>query len=213
MQEETPFSKFLSSCEQHRLPPRPFGIVQRNRDRKEINLNDITIGDAYAQALADGLEQYDSPVKMNLKSNHLSDKGVVPILQALKSDLVELDISYNPRIGAKGYDVLCDAIDVRLPHLKLFSMEGNQAGDEVIKKLLEVLQVNISVTFLNISDNKISDRVGKDLASLLRYNNNINCIFMRWNNIKAKGAQHLVRQLTDNDSLQILDASFNSFGS
>ena len=36
---------------------------------------------------------------------------------------------------------------------------------------------------------------------------------MRWNQIKAKGACFLCKAIQGNEALQILDLSFNSFGS
>ena len=51
------------------------------------------------------------------------------------------------------------------------------------------------------------------MADVLKLNTKMNVLFIRWNNIKAKGAAYLARALADNECLQILDASFNSFGS
>jgi len=40
---------------------------------------------------------------VELKNNSLTDVGIVPIIKALKSDLIILDISYNPKITIEAY--------------------------------------------------------------------------------------------------------------
>jgi hypothetical protein len=51
------------------------------------------------------------------------------------------------------------------------------------------------------------------LGTLSQKNKHIVVLFMRWNFITSKGAINLARALGNNESLQILDASFNAFGS
>lgn len=63
------------------------------------------------------------------------------------------------------------------------------------------------------SQNKITDEGAKHIAELIRVNNKLNVLFMRWNQIKAKGASYLCKSIQGNEVLQILDVSFNSFGS
>ncbi len=50
------------------------------------------------------------------------------------------------------------------------------------------------------------------MAEVLRLNTKLLVLFIRWNSIKAKGASYLAKVLSSNENLQILDASFNSFG-
>ena len=61
--------------------------------------SDLTIGDQYAQALAEGLKIIDGTEKLALRNNNLSDIGIVPILKSLKKDLIVLDISQNQKIS------------------------------------------------------------------------------------------------------------------
>ena len=70
------------------------------------------IGDQYAIAIADGINS--SPIKKaNLKSNFLSDKGCHPLLKSLqeKKDLEELDLSQNPKISMKSYEILITLLE------------------------------------------------------------------------------------------------------
>jgi hypothetical protein len=74
----------------------------------------LTIGDDYAQALAEGLKAFDAPQSIVLKGNNLSDKGALPIINSLKKDIKTLDISINPRITLPTFITLFDIVDSKL---------------------------------------------------------------------------------------------------
>ena len=66
---------------------------------------------------------------------------------------------------------------------------------------------------MQYSHNKLTDHCTKHVGDLLTKNKHLVVLFMRWNFITSKGAMNLARALSNNESLQILDASFNAFGS
>jgi len=76
--------------------------------------SDYAIGDDYAQALAEGLKAFDKPQSLILKGSNLTDRGAVPIINALKMDLLTLDLSYNPKISQSAFLQLFEAIDSQL---------------------------------------------------------------------------------------------------
>ncbi len=63
------------------------------------------MGDAYAKALGEGIKGYSKGLAvLNLANNRLTDKGAIPLLKYLKkSEIVELDLSFNPLIGVNSY--------------------------------------------------------------------------------------------------------------
>jgi hypothetical protein len=63
------------------------------------------------------------------------------------------------------------------------------------------------------SQNKLTDLCAKSLSQLLITNCHLTVLFIRWNHFTAKGAIALAHGLSGNEGLQILDASFNAFGS
>eukprot|EP00347_Sterkiella_histriomuscorum_P017828 403347825 len=216
--DESAYSRYIDKCEDFMMAPRPFGIVHRKGNRYDINMNDQTIGDNYAQALAEGLQVLDTPPSsIILKNNNLTDAGVTPIIKSLAKtspDLLILDLSQNHKISVEGYQVLLDAIDQeKFIQLEQLNLEGNLFGDRIMKNLGNVMAQNNSIRLLNISQNKITDEGAKYIAHFLKINTCCNVLFMRWNQIKAKGASIISKSLLVNDCLQIWDASFNSFGS
>ncbi len=87
-------------------------------------------------------------------------------------------------------------------------------GDEACKEICESVQTIKNVKVLNLSKNNITD-VGALYISDLIYNQQsiIVSLLIHWNQIRGKGAIALAKALRKNQSLQIFDASFNSFGS
>jgi len=61
------------------------------------------MGDYYAQALAEGLDLFETQKSLILKNSNLTDIGILPIIKSLKHDLLVLDISYNSRISKTSY--------------------------------------------------------------------------------------------------------------
>jgi hypothetical protein len=51
------------------------------------------------------------------------------------------------------------------------------------------------------------------LAKLLQNNQTLAVLCIHWNYIRGKGSMELANALATNDTLQVFDASFNSFGS
>ena len=51
------------------------------------------------------------------------------------------------------------------------------------------------------------------MANMLKTNKSLKVLFMSWNKIRHKGGSLIAEGLAVNKGVQILDASFNSFGS
>ena len=62
------------------------------------------MGDAYAQALGEGIKGFNKDITiLNLSNNRLSDKGAFPVLTSLSKEVIEIDLSNNPMIGLPSY--------------------------------------------------------------------------------------------------------------
>ena len=70
-----------------------------------------------------------------------------------------------------------------------------------------------SVRFLSLGNNNITSKSCDLLSELLRYNKSIIALFLRWNLICAEGMIKIAEGLERNNTMQILDVSFNRFGS
>ncbi len=87
-------------------------------------------------------------------------------------------------------------------------------GDESCKEICEGIKESNFVKVVNLSKNNITDVGALYIADALRMNGTqIISLILHWNQIRSKGALQIAKALKINDTLQIFDASFNSFGS
>ena len=91
------------------------------------------------------------------------------------------------------------------------NLEDNKLGDYAILKLLEGISRNKSLRILNLSKNYITDRVCGELKNILD-SNEIEELYLHWNLIKAQGGKDIFEGLKSNESLKVLDLSYNSLG-
>ena len=85
--------------------------------------------------------------------------------------------------------------------------------DKLTALLLEALLYNKSVRFLSLGNNNITSKSCDLLGELMRYNKSISALFLRWNLICAEGMSKIAEGIERNNTIQILDVSFNRFGS
>lgn len=62
-------------------------------------------------------------------------------------------------------------------------MEGNMIGDSVLQQLLQGLNFNFSIRFLNLSQNNISELGAKYIKKYLKENTILRVLFLHWNNL------------------------------
>lgn len=70
--------------------------------------------------------------------------------------------------------------------------------------------MNSKLKVLNLSRCNISDVGAMNISEMLAYNTTLVSLLLHWNDIWAKGATQIFHSLIENDSLQILDLSYNS---
>jgi Ran GTPase-activating protein (RanGAP) involved in mRNA processing and transport len=127
---------------------------------------------------------------------------------------MKLDISKNQNLSLKSYkDLTTHLIKVKskISHL---NFEGNEFGDEVCAELCRCFEEIRSVNVLNMSKCNITDYGAQYISELLSEPGiQIRVLLLHWNRIRGKGATQLAKAVKVNNSLQVLDASFNAFGS
>ena len=67
---------------------------------------------------------------------------------------------------------------------------------------------NTKLKVLNLSRTGLTE--AGSVAEMLSYNKALMSLMLHWNKIRWKGAVEIFKALTDNDSLRILDISYNS---
>ena len=66
---------------------------------------------------------------------------------------------------------------------------------------------------LNISNNRITDIGAQAIAEFVARSKVLDTLQMHWNKIRGRGSICLAKALKINNTLKVLDCSFNSFGS
>lgn len=126
----------------------------------------------------------------------------------------KLDISKNPHLTAKSYKELTSNLlrcKSKITHL---SFEGNEIGDEITSDICKCLIELKNVHVLNLSKCGITDYGAQVISEMLSESGMvIRTLLLHWNRIRGKGAVALAKGVKTNNSLLILDASFNAFGS
>ncbi len=126
----------------------------------------------------------------------------------------KLDISKNPQLSSKSYQLLSDTLLKQKMTISHLSFEGNDMGDESCRVVCDMITRIGSVVILNLSKCNITCAGAEHVAILLRRRDlKLNAILLNWNKIMGKGSVFIATALEDNTILQILDISFNSLGS
>lgn len=145
-----------------------------------LNLENMYIGDHFAQALAETLPYHESKYSLNLSQNRLSQKGANAILEKMSPAIQTLDLSYNPSV--KDLDTALLIVDYNRK-LKELNLEGNNVGDQLVIKLCDAIIERPLLESLNLSHNLITVKGAVALGNLLSDNESLTSLFLRWNNI------------------------------
>lgn len=87
-------------------------------------------------------------------------------------------------------------------------------GDDSCHIICELMQKIGTVIIINLSKNNISCIGAEYICQVIRRRDlKLRAILLNWNKIMGKGSIQLAMAIEDNSCLQILDCSFNSFGS
>jgi len=128
--------------------------------------------------------------------------------------LKKLDISKNPHLTAKSYKELTTNLLMFKSKITHLSFEGNEIGDEITSDICKCLTELKNVHVLNLSKCGVTDYGAQAISEMLQESGmSLRTLLLHWNRIRGKGAVSLAKGVKHNNSLLILDASFNAFGS
>jgi hypothetical protein len=136
------------------------------------------------------------------------------LLKNIPPTVKKFDISRNPSLTIKSYELMEELLVKRKFPVTQLILEGNEFGDEGCRVICNIVLKMKSITILNLSKNSITCAGADYLAVLLRRKDiGLKALLIHWNKILGRGSGVLAKAIEDNISLQIFDASFNSFGS
>lgn len=109
-------------------------IVSKRVKDREIQFNNLSLGDEMVETFADQLRKDHNLTKMMLSSNRLSSRGAISMMNKVSNSTNYIDLSSNPDIRLDAYKFLShqiiDDYRKRINHLDL---EGNLLGDQAIE--------------------------------------------------------------------------------
>ncbi|KAJ3382497.1 hypothetical protein HDU84_004247 [Entophlyctis sp. JEL0112] len=138
--------------------------------------------------------------------------GIVPVSVLIeKFNLGESDIILKHRgLGPKGAQAIASVLENNTSIARL-DLTNNwiESGGAFIGRSL---QINRTLVFLNLSDNKLGLLGGLEMAEMLGYNGTLKTLILKGNDFGDKEAIHISEGLKQNSSLQVLDLSHNRIG-
>ena len=185
-------------------------------DHEEIvyNLNGVTINNAFAEAFSVNLKYNNYLDIIVLNNNNLNDYSFEMMLKYLPSTVRKFNLTRNPGLTVKSYNLMLDVFVKKKFSLSHLILEGNECGDECCRVICDIVLKTKSIVILNLSKNSITCQGAEYLAVLLRRKDiRVQALLIHWNKILGRGSGILAKAIEDNSTLQIFDASFNSFGS
>lgn len=123
-----------------------------------------------------------------------------------------LDLIDN-HIGKIGCEYLGGLLNKKECRIEELVLEGNKLGDSNLKIILNsLLEGNRSLKRLNLSKNYITNISASNIKQLLKKTSSLEELYLHWNQIQAQGGEQIFEGLATNDTLFVLDFSWNSLG-
>jgi hypothetical protein len=168
-------------------------------------LSNCDIGCTGASGLSDALRVDASLTELTLQNNRIADKGAAAIADSLMVNQALLSLSMGKSIGNIGASALGKMLKVRLKYDCFFFGLIHSTC---------FIQVNKTLTVLNLLGNRIGDDGAVSLAAALRSNRSLLQLLLTNNAIGAAGAHAIGEALAANhtSAVHTISLSNNKLG-
>ena len=137
-------------------------------------------------------------------------EGLISAL-ANQQQLQSLNLADN-RIGLHGAQKLADVLSEPTCQISTLVLAGNRFGDQAAIALAGPLGNAPALTQLDLRDCAIGCPGVSELADYLAVNDSIQMLDLSWNRIRSKGGIAVAKCLSENQTLTDLDLSWNGIG-
>ncbi|CAM9877744.1 unnamed protein product [Scytosiphon promiscuus] len=218
-------TKYLVRCMECNVAPRAHVIIRKTRTTK-VNLAHQGMGDVMGAILADCLVGLPLMRELNLRDNMLTDKGLMPIVKAIKQrhDLYALDLSENKLDRWAARELALYFSDPRCTLAKLILSKAD-VDDFEAANFVKHMKANKTLTYLDLSHNLIGSQesinyvrpefyTGAEAAAdwISTGSCPLKYLDLSWNTIRLDSAVYFGNAVAYATDLEELDLSFNCLG-
>ncbi len=174
------------------------------------------MGNKYSRAFKKGL-QLSHIRKLNVADNRLNEKGTFSLVKGLNKHVQEIDMSNN-RIGTLSIEHISYTLKIDSAQLDLRVIKFDNAGiiDSQVCVLIDSLMTCDKphmIKELSLAMNLITDVGAEKIASFLEYSGSaLKTLSLYWNKIKYRGGLKIAESISNNETLKVLDLSWNLIG-
>jgi len=174
------------------------------------------MGNKYASAFKEGIK-LSHVRKLNLADNRLNELGSFYLVKGLNKHVQEINMSNN-KIGLPSIEHISNTLKVASELLDLRVIKFDNAGivDSQVCLLVESLmncEKPHMIKELSLAKNMITDVGAEKIGEFLDFSGSaLKRLSLHWNKIKYRGGIKIAESLAKNETLKILDLSWNLIG-
>lgn len=220
----SPRHRFLQLLiKEKKVAPLPI-IIRRSPEDDELNLAHRSLGDDYIIYLSDVVKDLPNLSKVNLRDNRLTDRGMGKFIHTLASQqqILSVDLSEN-KIDSKSAEALTHFLKRPDCTLATLKMSNADLDDDEVAIFMDALEANRSITEMDVSGNKLGgigeksmklkgNKLvgGASIAAALTRNETLHILNLSWNKLGYATALHLGSALSQNSTLLELNLAYNT---
>ena len=222
--KHSPRRRFLQLLiKEKKVAPLPI-IIRRSPEDDELNLAHRSLGDDYIIYLSHVVQDLPNLTKVNLRDNRLTDRGMGKFIHTLatQQQITSVDISEN-KIDSKSAEALTHFLKRQDCSLSTLKMSNADLDDEEVAIFMDALEVNQSITEMDVSHNKLGgigeksvrrkgNRLvgGASIAAAIAKNTTLHKLNLSWNKLGFATAVQLETAIFQNKTLLELNLAYNT---
>jgi len=178
-------------------------LVSLSTTLTSLDLSRCGLGVLAGDAVGTGLKNHPSLTQLNLARNQLGEHGAKKLCKGLQTNtvLTSLDISRN-KIGGRGVSAITSLICNPNTNLRILNLFGNSIGIEGARFIGSALQVNKTVTDLDLGCNGMRPKGVSAIAQALPKNQTLEILRLKLNFINDRTAMELAKLVCEQQSIK-----------
>ncbi|KAL4433323.1 hypothetical protein ABPG74_017427 [Tetrahymena malaccensis] len=214
-QQSTFLVDLVSTLNKIQLPPQKMNYLKDNQNCSVLNINNFQMSARQTGFFTKVIST--EPYKNNLtiitaNNNNITDTEFINMIKQLPRRIEVLIFKQN-FISNLGVIQISEVLKSNHQQLIQLDLENNKIKDLGAKTLFKALLQNNSLNKLNLSQNQIGDACSQELKELLENSMTLQELYLKWNNFRQDGGICIAQGIKKNQSLKVLDISFNNLGS